>query len=139
MVKMSERKERIKILIIFFLVIFLIMAGSVKINRQVGISYFNIHLQITNYTSAGQVNKDIFFYIEPGKSVNGNTIIKNEDKETRKVTVIAEGELADREWLKMSETSFKLEANETKTIGIEVEVPINAEGNFSGRLRIESR
>ena len=66
-------------------------------------------------------------------------MIRNDKDKDKKVKIVAEGQLAENNWLEISEDSFKIKPQETKSIEITINIPQEAEGNYSSRLRIESR
>ena len=108
-----------------------------KFERKADVNYFNIYLEVGNENNAEMIGNDIFFKAKQGEQARGEASITNNLNEKREIKVSAEGELVEKGWLVISESKFKLNPQETKPVRIIINIPVNAAGNYSGKLKIE--
>jgi uncharacterized membrane protein len=127
-------------LIVFALVIFLASWGNVTVEPSTkATKYLNLLVLVSDHSSGSVQGDNITFWAKPGKSVNGNTIIKHDGRRVSNVQVSLEGGLADIGWAKVPESDrrFQLQPGQTKSVGLTITVPSDASGNRTGRLRVE--
>jgi len=128
------------IIIVFILILFFIVYSNISIKEKIpSINYINIFLQISNNSSYNTEGDNVYFISPVEKIIKGNIIITNNENKTSKIDIIAEGEIAENNWLNLTEKKFKISPNETKQITISIEIPKNASGNYTSKLKIESR
>ena len=131
--------KKIYILLIILLAIIMVIYGNIAIKTNKSISYINIYLEISNITETKIQENNVYFSSPSNNQIKGSTMIRNDKDKDKKVKIVAEGQLAENNWLEISEDSFKIKTQETKSIEITINIPQEAEGNYSSRLRIESR
>lgn len=130
--------KSVLLLVFILFILFIPIKKNIWIEHKVYADYINIRLEITDYSSAKMVGSTIYFKAEPGAVVQGTTTLTNKEPKTRDILIYLEGDLAEREWLSVSETSFSLNKDEKKSIEVAVNPSFDAKGNYTGRLRIEN-
>lgn len=128
------------IILLFIIVLILISYGNIAIHTKPSTTeYINLFL-IINQTSSNSIEgNNISFYSPAGKQIAGNTIITNNGDKENSIKVQSEGQLSEKGWLEINETSFKLQPKESRSIKITIKIPSNASGNYTSRISIKSK
>jgi uncharacterized membrane protein len=138
---LQEERNRKLLFIAFTVVLFLVCWGSIGImtQREVGISYVDIHLEITNHTSSRMIDGTLFFYAEQGKSTGGEITIRNEGNKTREISISLSGEMVEKGWFTISESKFNLNAGEKRPVSITAKIPENTRGNYTAQIVVQTK
>lgn len=97
-----------------------------------------MHLKVGDQLGFNAGTDAIYFgTIQRGGSGLRGIVVKNNDNSLAKVKIIASGELA--KWVLVSEPSFELAGNESRSLEVWVYVPEDAEfRNYTGTLEVHS-
>ena len=131
--------KKIYIIILLAALLFLIIYGNIAFqSKPHSINYINLFLQISTNTSSVIQDNNLYFISPPRNTLSGSTILTNNEDEEKSIKISSDGQLAENGWLEIMEKSFSISPSQTKQIAIQISIPQNAKGNYTGRLIIDS-
>jgi hypothetical protein len=136
--KMFPRLSPKALLTLAFII--LVTVGQIGLLQSESKKTYNLYLNISDSTAAHVSGDDVFITIEPGKHIEGNVPISNNDTVPNHLRLSLSGALADTGWVGLKPSDeLSLSAKETRHIGITIDVPPSASGNFFGKLTVTGK